>query len=153
MINARLYIPEKQSHQSCHMASPFLPDPSGLCLPSHLPEGKHIIILEVQESTSGKNMQTPSKGLRGHIFYPNVGRGFDVSARVKVPDRLLGSSVSWQTAQPTLSLQVHHHSKAEWQTEGQEKPVTLFKQLLLCFPKGDQGRKWLFKRLAVWVTS
>lgn len=126
---------------------------SGLCLPSYLPVGKHIIILEVQESTSGKNMQIPSKGTRGHIFYPNVGRGFDVSARVKVPDWLPGSSVSWQTAQLTLSLEVHHHPKAEWQIEGQEKPVILFKQLLLCFPKGDQGRKWLFKQLAVWVTS
>lgn len=97
----------------------------GLCLPSHLPAGKHHIILEVQEFTSGKHMQTPSKGTEGHIFYPNVVRGFSVSVWAKVPDWPLGSSVSCQTAEPTPSLEAHHHPKTLWQIQGQEKPVPL----------------------------
>lgn len=62
------------------------PTSPGLCLPSRLLAGKHLIILEAQEFASGKNTQTPSKGTKGHIFYPNVVRGFGISARAKVPD-------------------------------------------------------------------
>lgn len=103
----------------------YSPTSLGLCLPSHLPVGKHPIILEAQEFSSGKNTHTSSKRTEGYIFYPNVVRGSGVLARAKVPTDPPGSSVACPTA-PQLHLgKPITHPKIEWQIHGQEKPVPL----------------------------
>lgn len=109
----------------------------GLCLPSHLPVGKHPIMLEVQEFSSGKSTHTSSKRTEGYIFYPNVVRGSGALARAKVPTDSPGSSVACPTAPQTPSWEARQTRVANSQSRKASparKPIWLHG-----FLNGNQG--------------